>query len=99
MAGRIRTVLAAMVAVGAIAFSASSHAGCVCRCVNGEVRALCSSTLDLEPICPPQICPIVPPSIEPIQAPTLPPLGTDSCRQVQVLNPSTGQYEWRSVCR
>jgi hypothetical protein len=82
-----------------IAFPSATFAGCVCRCVNGEVRALCSSTLDLEPICSPQICPIVPPSIQPIQAPTLPPLGTQSCSQQQVLNPRTGQYEWRSVCR
>ena len=27
-----------------------AHADCVCRCVNGEVRALCTSSLDLEPM-------------------------------------------------
>lgn len=37
--------------------------------------------------------PIVPPSIAPIPAQRLPPLGTNTCREVQVLNPSTGRYE------
>lgn len=74
-------------------------AACVCRCVNGEVRALCSSSIDIEPICAPQVCSIVPPSIAPIQQPRIPPIGTQSCRQAQVLNPNTGRYEWREICR
>ncbi len=78
---------------------AGVSAGCVCRCVNGEVQAMCSSTLDIEPICAPAICPIVPPAIRPIDPPTLPPIGTSSCRSEQVLNPYTRQYEWRQICR
>lgn len=74
-------------------------ADCVCRCINGEVRALCSSAIDLQPICSPQVCPITPPSIAPIQQPYVPPVGTTNCRQAQVQNPRTGQYEWREVCR
>ena len=76
-----------------------ARAGCVCRCVNGEVQAICSSTLDIEPVCAPAICPIVPPAIRPIDPPTVPPIGTSSCRSEQVLNPSTRQYEWRQICR
>ena len=53
-----------------------AFANCVCRCVNGSVQALCSSSIDLPPICAPQICPITPPSIAPIQAPSIPPIGT-----------------------
>jgi hypothetical protein len=56
-------------------FASDAFAGCVCRCVNGSVQAICSSTLDIQPICAPQICPIVPPSIAPIQTPTIPPIG------------------------
>jgi hypothetical protein len=93
------STLAVLLAVGATICPSLSYAECVCRCVSGEVRALCSSTLDLQPICPPQICPIVPPSIAPIQAPTLPPLGAKGCRQMQVLNPRTGQYEWQMICK
>lgn len=81
-------------------FLATSAQGqCVCRCVNGEMRPLCTSAIDLPPICPPTVCPLTPPSIAPIQPPTLPPLGTTSCSQQQVYNPRTGQYEWRSICR
>lgn len=74
-------------------------AACVCRCVNGQMQALCSSSIDLPPICPPTVCPIMPPSIAPIQPPRVPPIGTTQCRQVQVYNQRTGQYEWREVCR
>lgn len=82
-----------------LAVSTNADAGCVCRCVNGEVRALCQSSIDLQPICPPTVCPIVPPRVEPITPPTVPPLGTSGCRNVQVLNPNSGQYEWRRVCQ
>lgn len=88
-----------VIVVTTLGLPAFAQAACVCRCVNGEVRALCSSSLDLEPICSPELCPLVPPSIEPLRAPTLPPLGTDNCSQKQVLNPITAQYEWRTVCR
>ena len=79
--------------------AAPSLAACRCECVDGEVRALCTSSLDIQPICPPRICPIVPPSIAPIMPPTIPPIGTERCRMVQVLNPHTNRYEWRRVCR
>jgi len=74
-------------------------ASCVCRCVNGEVQALCSSSIDVPPVCAPRVCPITPPSIAPIQQPRVPPIGTTHCRQAQVFNQRTGQYEWREVCR
>lgn len=74
-------------------------ANCVCRCVNGHMQPLCSSPLDIAPICPPTICGIVPPSVTPIQPPKIPPLGTTNCQQAQVMNPNTRQYEWRTVCR
>jgi hypothetical protein len=76
-----------------------ASAACVCRCVNGSMQPLCSSSMDLPPICPPTTCGITPPSIAPIQQPKLPPLGTTNCYPAQVQNPRTGQYEWRQVCR
>ena len=76
-----------------------ASAACVCRCVGGEVKALCQSSIDLPPICAPQVCPIVPPAVAPIPAPRVPPIGTSSCKEVQVLNPVTNRYEWRSVCK
>jgi len=88
--------------VATILFMASTimaQANCMCTCVNGQPEALCSSTMDLPPICSPQICPIMSPSIAPIPQPYLPPLGTSSCYNQQVLNTYTNQYEWRQVCR
>jgi hypothetical protein len=85
-------------AVAMTTLATAAKADCVCRCVNGEMQPLCSSTIDLPPICPPRLCPLVPPAIAPLDAPRLPPLGTSVCIQRQVLNPYTRQYEWRRIC-
>ena len=99
MGEAMRKLLLCAVLVGASLGATSANAACVCRCVNGIMQPLYSSSIDLRPICPPRVCPITPPRITPIQPPTIPPLGTSSCRQAQVLNPATGWYEWRTVCR
>jgi hypothetical protein len=41
----------------------------------------------------------VPPSIAPIVTPMVPPIGTSQCAPQQVMNPNTGFYEWRTICR
>ena len=73
-------------------------ASCQCSCVSGQVRAICTSTLDIKPICSPRVCPITTPSIKPIQSPSIPPIGTKSCTQQQVYNEYTKRYEWKKVC-
>lgn len=95
----MRAIVAVLLFTGLAISSTNADAACVCRCVGGEVRALCSSSIDLPPICAPQVCPITPPSVAPIQQPRVPPIGTTHCRQAQVLNPRTGHYEWREICR
>lgn len=92
-------VVASVAAIVGIFFYSPVHASCVCRCVNGNMQPLCTSSIDLPPICPPTVCGIVPPSLAPLQPPQLPPLGTSRCEQRQVQNPATGRYEWREVCR
>lgn len=82
-----------------VAYSVPAQAACQCRCVNGQIQPVCTSSIDLPPICPPGICPIVPPAVRPIATPVVPPLGTRSCRLEQVLNPNNGRYEWKQVCR
>lgn len=77
-------------------FAGPVEAACSCRCVDGEVRQLCTSTFDPPVICAPRICPIASPSIEPIMPPTLPPLGTTSCRMARVWNGFA--YVWQRVC-
>ncbi len=78
---------------------AAADAECICTCVDGQNVPLCRNAIDLQPLCPARICPIVPLRIQPINPPTIPPLGTSGCSQQQVLNPYTGQYEWRQVCQ
>lgn len=76
-----------------------SHASCNCQCVNGVVVLICTSPLDMQPICPPTICPMVTPSIQPINPLVIPPIGTTHCQQMQVADPKTGMYEWRTICQ
>ena len=76
-----------------------AQAGCSCQCVNGQVRALCSSAIDIKPICSPRVCPITPPSVKPIDTPSIPPIGTKVCTNMQVYNDVTFQYEWKKVCK
>lgn len=96
----LRVAIPLFVGIGvSIIFSSPAAAACQCSCVNGQVQPICSSSIDIRPICTPRICPIVPPAVRPIATPVVPPIGTRSCRMEQVLNPYTGQYEWRSVCR
>ena len=80
-------------------FSTHSFGNCVCRCVNGEMTPICSSSIDLPPICPLTLCPLTPPSLQPLNPLVLPPLGTSQCQNKQVLNQRSGQYEWRVICQ
>lgn len=74
-----------------------ASASCQCACINGEVEAICSSTLDVPPACAPRVCPIVPPSVRPIDPPRVPPIGTSECRSEQVWNGE--KYVWVRICR
>ena len=75
-------------------------ADCVCRCVDGAMRAICSSSTDLQPVCPAVICPMAPlGSNKPFDPPAIPPPGMTRCEQAQVLNLATLRYEWQQVCR
>ena len=94
----MRKIFALFCLMLALPLIPQAHAGCQCECVNGQVVPLCDSSLDIRPICPPQVCPIVAPSVQPIQAPMVPPIGTQNCSQQQVYNQSTNQYEWKTVC-
>lgn len=69
--------------------SHSSHANCVCRCVNDQSQALCSNKHLVQPACR-NICPLA-----------LPDLASRSpnCYLEQVLNPKTDRYEWRQICK
>lgn len=83
-----------------IAFSSTAaFSMCQCECVNGVNRPMCTSAMDMAPMCPPMQCPMMAPSLAPLNPPTLPPIGTRSCRQMQIYNQYTRQYEWQQVCQ
>ena len=99
MTSRQRVITFGVVALLAL-FAQEAEARCVCECVNGEMRPLCENITDMAPVCPQRPCPMVPPSLGPTPAPAERlPLGASECQDVQVLNPSTGRYEWKRVCR
>jgi hypothetical protein len=79
-----------------VSFCTAAQAACVCRCIDGVMQPLCSSALDIQPMCM-GICGPTMPSIAPIMPPTLPPLGTSDCRLAQVCN-MFGNCRWRQVC-
>lgn len=75
-----------------------AYADCVCSCINGNVEAICQSSIDIQPICASRICPIMSPSLTPINLPRVPPIGTSSCHMAQVYDNATGNYVWRQIC-
>lgn len=93
----MRKSLPAAAVVLALAFPSGAEASCACVCINGAIQPVCSSAIEIRPICPPTICPIVPPSVRPIPTPMVPPIGTRHCAPQQVWNGY--RYEWRTICR
>ena len=94
----MRQTFVALIFFANLIIPLKASADCICACVGGEVQAICSSTLDLAPICAPKICPLTTPSIKPLDSLELAPLGTTSCTNEQVYNYSTGRYEWTRLC-
>jgi hypothetical protein len=97
MEASLRTRLTGLV-LAALSLPLPALATCVCRCVDGEMVPICTSSLDLPPICPPTICPIVAPSIQPVEPPVVPPIGTTRCEQKQVWSDVQQRYVWREIC-
>ena len=93
-----RIVSTAFVAIS-LACASEAAADCFCRCINGELGAICLGSTVVAPACAPRLCPAAPQSTPPRIAQKAPPAGTTGCRMVQVLNPQTDRYEWIELCR
>ena len=78
-------------------FASPAFASCECRCIDGESQAVCTSSLEVPPICSSQSCPVVP-SMTPV-GPLNPPVGSGLCDTVQVFNRRTGHYDTKQLCR
>lgn len=86
----------AMILVTLLSFQV--QAACKCSCINGQLRNLCTSKLDIQTPCN-GFCPIVTPSIAPLEPIMVPPIGTRSCHNMQVYNQYTRTYQWQIICQ
>jgi hypothetical protein len=72
------------------------NADCLCVCVNGTVRPICTSPLDFKPLCTPAACPIGPTGPDgftPIQVRDEP-----RCYMQSDYDPATARIVWHQVC-
>ena len=95
----MRNIISAALLSTALAVAGEAAAECVCRCIDGELGAICVGPIQAQPACAPRVCPATQPSVAPTLASRAPPPGTTQCRMAQVLNPQTGLYEWLELCK
>jgi hypothetical protein len=96
---RVAKVLAAVVIAS---LSTQASAACKCTCVNAQIEAVCTSQTDLPPVCAPRTC-----TVKPLRAGLVNQASvaastsgsTKQCHETQVLNPQTGSYVSKQVCR
>ena len=95
----VRTIMSAALVAMSLTCASEAAAECVCGCIDGQLGVICNGSMQAPPVCAPRVCPVAPSSMPPRVAQLTPPPGTTRCFMAQVLNPSTGQYEWTEVCR
>jgi hypothetical protein len=81
-------------------FAPEAFARCDCRCVDGHAQAACTSSFDVPPVCS-QYCPQQQPMtpIGPIDSQVDNGNTTGLCETVMTMNPRTGRYQPRQLCR
>jgi hypothetical protein len=95
----MRIMMSAVLVAISLACAGEAAAECVCRCIDGELGAICLGSTVVPPVCAPRVYPTAPQFTPPHIAQTAPPAGTTQCRMAQVLNAQTGRYEWMELCR
>lgn len=95
----MRVMMSAALVATSLACTGAAAAECVCRCIDGELGAICLGSTDVPLVCAPRVCPTTPQFTPPRIAQRAPPAGTTLCHMAQVLNPQTGRYEWMELCR
>jgi len=83
------------------AFPGTAIADCVCQCVNGELAAICTGNVSVQPTCAPRVCPAVGGSVAMVQNRHASAQGGSGsgCAPRQVQDPVSGKYEWQVLCR
>ena len=83
-----------------VAFVGTALADCVCQCVNGEVAAICTGNIAVQPQCAPRSCPAPSASLSMARNLQVSSQGGGSdCAPQQVMDPVSGKYEWKVLCR
>jgi hypothetical protein len=87
---RMPTIFAALTLL--LLGGAAGNAACTCRCVDGQMQALCESLIDPPKVCKPAVCRVLKPAVAP---PVVAPSG---CRQARVCNRGR-DCRWELVCQ
>lgn len=90
---------AVIVAAGLFAAATPAEAACVCRCVDGKAKAVCSSATDIAPLCNTTKCPLSIPKRMPTDVSKPKPAVKPGCTVRQVYDPKTGKHEWGQLCQ
>ena len=103
LVARLGSFVSAALAVAFFSFSfpATAVADCVCQCVNGELAAICSGNISVQPTCAPRTCPAPTANVSMMRNQTVSSRGGSGsdCAPRQVLDPISGKYEWQVLCR
>jgi hypothetical protein len=78
-----------------------ASAACKCSCVEGQIEAVCSLPTELPPVCAPRACtakPLHTALVAADKTAAATPVARQ-CHETQVLNPQTGAYVSKQVCR
>jgi len=89
----MRNLFVGLTVMGMVAISSTlADAGCVCACVDGQIRPSCSNAFEIPPICALRTCPYG-------STPKTPPLGgRGACAQVKSCD-IYGHCVWKQVCK
>lgn len=93
-------IVTAAIFLFSLASAGSALADCTCQCVNGELAAICSGNINVQPTCAPRSCPA--PTASSSMARNLQVSsqgGGSDCAPQQVMDPISGKYEWKVLCR
>ena len=95
----MKTVAKLLAAVMLAGLSTYAFASCGCSCVNGQIEAVCTLPSELPPVCAPRACTVKQPKATLVNQSSLATSEPKQCRETHVLNPQTGTWIAKQVCR
>jgi len=95
----MKTAAKLLAALLVASFSTYASASCKCSCVKSQIEAVCTAPSDLPPVCAPRSCTVKEPSATLVNQVRVGPNATKQCHESLVLNPQTGSYISKQVCK